>query len=90
MKALSAVPFIKELLSDAVTAGAPPEAIFKPFERDFLEGICRIGASGKMLDLTEAQEKLLCSIYYAHVLLPKIKTKGYDAKKRTPKEEEER
>lgn len=41
------------------------------WELDFLLTICRIGASGKIKELTEAQASSLVSILFKKVLLPK-------------------
>ncbi len=83
MKTSASIPLITALLV--------PEVIEKltSFERDFLEGMCRIGASGKMLTLTDGQEKLLVGLYFKFFLLPKIKTDGYKPKKTTSEDKGE-
>ncbi|CAK0749173.1 hypothetical protein CCP1ISM_3190001 [Azospirillaceae bacterium] len=41
------------------------------WELDFVATICRIGASGKIVKLTEGQTSSLISLYFRHVLINK-------------------
>jgi hypothetical protein len=76
MHVLNAIPLLAKLIPKAKYS----TVTFTEFERDFLEGLCRIGASGKLLELTPAQESTLVGIYFKVILLPKIKTETYDAR----------
>lgn len=83
MTAYEAAQVIKALLTDnRILKDRAPANVYTPFERNFLEGLCRIGASGKLEELTAAQANTLMSIYFKHALLPNIRTENYKSEKK--------
>jgi hypothetical protein len=70
----AAIHFIEKLLQP-LKDGTP--VTYTQFERDFLEGLCRIGSTGKLLTLTLAQTQTLLGIYTKHLLLPHIVSDDY-------------
>ncbi len=64
--------FIKEILDAQIkNNNLKINKSLSNWELDFIATICRIGASGKMSDLSESQAKSLAATYFRHVLLNK-------------------
>lgn len=62
-----AVPYFEKILDNALNQ----KCELSNWELDFVVTLCRIGASGKIVKLSESQTKSLMSIYFRYVLLAK-------------------
>ena len=68
--------FIKEILDSQIknSTNGHIDYPLNNWELDFIATICRIGASGKITELTDAQTNSLMSTYFRHILLRKCQT----------------
>jgi Zn finger protein HypA/HybF involved in hydrogenase expression len=68
--------FIKEILDSQIknSTNCHIDYPLNNWELDFIATICRIGASGKITELTDAQANSLMSTYFRHILLRKCQT----------------
>jgi DnaJ-class molecular chaperone len=76
MYAERASVFIKEILDSQIknSANGQKEKPLTNWELDFIATICRIGMSGKITELTDAQTNSLMAIYFRHILYIKCRT----------------
>lgn len=63
-----AVMFLEKIL---IIKGRKNAVPLNNWELDFIATICRIAASGKMVELSESQTNSLMSIYFKHVVMNK-------------------
>lgn len=68
--------FIKEILDSQIKNSVNGQIDYplSNWELDFIATICRIGASGKITELTDAQTNSLMTTYFRHILLKKCRT----------------